>query len=81
VNSCTIFTEISGFYCLLIVFLIAISLEFPTERFLSSCARETLIMNGSFLGLNLINGWYIPWVKLDKRMVHCLGWIVQEQER
>jgi hypothetical protein len=37
-------------------------------------------MNSSFLGLALINGWYIPWVNLDKRMVHSLGWTGQEEE-
>jgi hypothetical protein len=37
-------------------------------------------MNGSFLGLALINGWYIPWVNLDKIMVHSLGWTGQEEE-
>jgi hypothetical protein len=35
---------------LLIVFLATISLEFPAERFLATCARETLI-----------NEWDIPW--------------------
>jgi hypothetical protein len=47
---------------LLIVFLATISLEFPAERFLATCARETLIMNGTFLGLILI------------KMVHPLGY-------
>jgi hypothetical protein len=37
-------------------------------------------MNGSFLGLALINVWYIPWVNLDKIMVHSLGWTGQEEE-
>jgi hypothetical protein len=47
---------------LLIVFLATVSLEFPAERFLDAYARETLI-----------NEWLIPWVILDKRMVHPLG--------
>jgi hypothetical protein len=48
---------------LLIVFLATISLEFPTERFLATCARETLIKE-----------WHIPWVNPDKQMVHPLGY-------
>ena len=58
------FTEITSVVViLLIVFLEAVSLEFPTERFLATCARETLI-----------NEWHIPWVILDKWMVHPLGY-------
>jgi hypothetical protein len=29
----------------------------------------------------VINGWYMPWVILDKRMVHSLGWEGQEKDR
>jgi hypothetical protein len=55
--SCTNTTSVV--VSLLIVFLASISLEFPTERFLAACARDTLI-----------NEWLIPWVSLDKWMVH-----------
>jgi hypothetical protein len=47
---------------LLIVFLETVSLEFSAERFLVSCAIETLI-----------DKWIIPWFILDKRMAHPLG--------
>jgi hypothetical protein len=57
----------------LLVFLVESSLEFPTEIFLVTCARETPI-----------NEWHIPWdihdkqmvipwVNPDKQMVHPLG--------
>jgi hypothetical protein len=62
-NSCVNCTEKKSVVVgLLIVFLATISLEFPAERFLATYARETLI-----------NEWHIPWVILDKRMVHPLG--------
>jgi hypothetical protein len=48
---------------LLVVFLATSSLEFPAERFLNTYVRETLI-----------NELHIPWVILDKQMVHSLGW-------
>jgi hypothetical protein len=38
-------------------------------------------MKVSFLGLALINGWYIPWFILDKRMVHSLGRRVERNMR
>jgi hypothetical protein len=38
-------------------------------------------MNGSILGLSLINGWYIPWVNPDKQMVHSLGQRVERDMR
>jgi hypothetical protein len=44
VNSCVSFIETTSVVVgLLIVFLTTISLELPTERFLTTCARETLI--------------------------------------
>jgi hypothetical protein len=46
---------------LLVVFLITSSLEFPTERFLVTCARETLINEWDAEGLRSVKG-YIPWV-------------------
>jgi hypothetical protein len=42
-----------------VVFLVESSLEFSAERFLVTCAGETLI-----------NEWNIPWVNLDKWMAH-----------
>jgi hypothetical protein len=47
---------------LLIVFLATTSLEFPTERFLITCARETLI-----------NEWDARGTKINEK-VHSLGW-------
>jgi hypothetical protein len=50
VNSCVSCTETTSVAVgLLIVFLATVSLEFAVERFLATCARETLI-----------NGWLIP---------------------
>jgi hypothetical protein len=66
---------------LLIVFLAVVSLEFPDERFLVACAKETLI-NEWVIPWVIPDKWmYIPWVNLDKIMVHSLGWIGQEEER
>jgi hypothetical protein len=48
---------------LLIVFLAMISLEFLAERFLATYAIETFIKK-----------WYIPWVILNKWMVHPMGY-------
>jgi hypothetical protein len=48
---------------LLVVLLAASSLEFPVERFLAICAKETLI-----------NEWHIPWDNPDKWMAHPLGY-------
>jgi hypothetical protein len=53
---------------LLIVFLAAISLEFPAERFLVTCARETLINEWDARGTEISEG------------VHSLGWTGQEEE-
>jgi hypothetical protein len=53
---------------LLIVFLAAISLEFPAERFLATCARETLINEWDARGTEISEG------------VHSLGWTGQEEE-
>jgi hypothetical protein len=38
-------------------------------------------MNGSFLGLTLINRWYIPCVNPDKLIVHSLGRRVERNMR
>jgi hypothetical protein len=65
---------------LLVVFLAASSLEFPAERFLVTCARETPINKWHIPWEILINGWYIPWFILDKRTVHSLGCVGQEEE-
>jgi hypothetical protein len=51
---------------LLVVFLAASSLEFPAERFLVTCARETLINEWDAQGLRSVKG-YIPWVGKVKR--------------
>jgi hypothetical protein len=50
----------------LVVFLAVSSLEFPTERFLVTCARETLINEWDADGLRAVKG-YIPWVGQVKR--------------
>jgi hypothetical protein len=42
------------------------SLEFPTEIFLVTCARETLINKWDTNGLRAVKG-YIPWVGQVKR--------------
>jgi hypothetical protein len=44
------------------------SLEFPVERFLVTCARETLI-----------NEWDTRWTESSEG-VHSLGWEGQEEE-
>jgi hypothetical protein len=44
------------------------SLEFPTKRFLVTCARETLINEWDTQGTNISEG------------VHSLGWVGQEEE-
>ena len=54
---------------LLVVFLATSYLEFPTERFLVTCARETLINEWDVVG-NKISEW-----------VNSLGWEGQEEER
>jgi hypothetical protein len=59
---------------LLIVFLAASSLEFPAERFLVTCARETLINEWHIPWAIPDKQWYIPWVNPDKWMVHPLGY-------
>jgi hypothetical protein len=51
---------------LLVVFLAVSSLEFPVERFLVTCARETLINEWDTDGLRAVKG-YIPWVGQVKR--------------
>jgi hypothetical protein len=76
VNSCVSCTRLSGLKSALLcelhkvvagyftdIFPSSESLEFPVVRFLVTCARETLI-----------NKWNIPWVILDKWMVHPLGY-------
>ena len=45
------------------------SIEFPVERFLVTCFRETLI-----------NEWDARWTERSER-VHSLGWVGQEEER
>jgi hypothetical protein len=50
-------------------FLAMISLEFPVERFLVTCGRETLI-----------NEWDSHWTERSEG-VHFLGWEGQEEER
>jgi hypothetical protein len=52
----------------LVVFLAVSSLEFPVERFLVTCARETLI-----------NEWDARWTESSEG-VHSLGWVGQEEE-
>jgi hypothetical protein len=54
------------FLLLLVVFLTMSSLEFPVERFLVTCARETLINEWDADGLRAVKG-YIPWVGQVKR--------------
>jgi hypothetical protein len=49
-------------------FLVVGSLEFPAERFLATCARETLINEWNAQGIEIIE-----WV-------HSLGWAGQEEE-
>jgi hypothetical protein len=44
------------------------SLEFQDERFLNTCARETLI-----------NEWYAQWNESSEG-VYSLGWFGQEEE-
>jgi hypothetical protein len=53
---------------LLVVFLAASSLEFPTEIFLVTYARETLINEWDDRGTEINEG------------VHSLGWTGQEEE-
>jgi hypothetical protein len=53
---------------LLIVFLATISLEFPAQRFLATCAKETLINEWDDQGTEISEG------------VHSLGWMGQEEE-
>jgi hypothetical protein len=53
---------------LLVVFLAVNSLEFPTERFMVTYAKETLINEWDARGTNIIKG------------VHSLGWTGQEEE-
>jgi hypothetical protein len=53
---------------LLVFFLAVSSLEFPAERFLATCARETLI-----------NEWDALWTESSEG-VHSLGWEGQEEE-
>jgi hypothetical protein len=59
--SCT--KKTSVVVVLQIVFLVAVSLEFPTERLLATYAKESLI-----------NECHIPWVNLDNHIVHPLGY-------
>ena len=51
-----------------IVFLATISLEFPTERFLAACARDTLINEWDARGIEISEG------------VHSLGWTGKEED-
>jgi hypothetical protein len=51
------------------VFLVAISLEFPTERFLVIYDSKNLVNEWETQGTNIGEG------------VHSLGWIVEEEER
>jgi hypothetical protein len=53
---------------LLIVFLAAVFLEFPIERFLVVCAKETPINKWDAQGTDISEG------------VHSLGWTGQEEE-
>jgi hypothetical protein len=57
------------FVGLIVFFLAGISLEFPTEIFLDSYARE-----------NLINEWDAQGTDISEE-VHSLGWTGQEEER
>ena len=50
-------------------FLATIFLEFPAERFLAACARETLIKKWDARGTDIIEG------------LHSFGWTCQEEER
>jgi hypothetical protein len=53
---------------LLVVFLAAGSLEFPSEKLLATCAKETLINKWDTQGIEISEG------------VHSLGWACQEEE-
>jgi len=55
-------------FLFLVVFLAVSYFEFPTERFLVSCAKETLI-----------NEWD-AWGTESSEMVHSLCWASQEEE-
>jgi hypothetical protein len=50
----------------LVVFLTVSSLEFLVERFLVTCAKETMINEWDALGLRSVKG-YIIWVGKVKR--------------
>jgi hypothetical protein len=56
-------------WCLMIVFLVASSLEFRDERFLDTCFKETLI-----------NKWDTHGTDINEE-VHSLGSEVQEENR
>jgi hypothetical protein len=53
--------------CLLVIFLVAGSLEFPSEIFLATYARETLIKKWYTRGTDISEG------------VHSLGWQVKRK--
>jgi hypothetical protein len=63
VNSCVSFTETASVVVGLLIGFLAVSLEFPVERFLVTCAINTLI-----------NEWHIHWVIHDKWMVNPSGY-------
>jgi hypothetical protein len=54
---------------LLVVFIAVSSLEFLAERFLVTCARETMI-----------NEWDARGIEIDEG-VNSLGWVGREEER
>jgi hypothetical protein len=61
--SCTITTSVCYYF-----FLATSFLEFPTKRFLVTCARETLINEWDARGTEISEG------------VHSVGWAGQEEE-
>jgi hypothetical protein len=70
VNSCVSCVVTSSICCWLLVFFLSTSsLEFPTERFLVTCAIETMINEWDTRGTEINEG------------VHSLGWAGREEER
>jgi hypothetical protein len=69
------------FCCLFVVLLAVSSLEFPTEIFLVTCARETLINKWDALGTKIIEGVHsLDWEGGEEKSWWKIGIVVGEYQ-